>query len=155
MSNQDPLYASDSPTRSGRPGPPHPVAWGSVLVRMFITVLPGQLIGFGLGGVLLGATGLLTDRPGLSFLTSVVAGVVSGVALGLFLTPEPSRVRVYLAISSALGLVIVLVLVGLAQLRLGSQIDATASSFVFGASLTVVAQALTAWGLWATRTRSR
>lgn len=133
-----------------------PVTSGRVLVRMFITLLPSQLIGFGLGGALLSATGLLSsDRPGLSFLINAVAGVLAGLALGMFLTPSPARLPGYLAVSTVMGLVIVLVLVGLAQLRMGGALHATVSSLVLGAVVTVVPQALLAWGLWVTKKRPR
>lgn len=135
-------YAS----RGGSTG--EPIAWPTLLVRMFIIVLPAQLLGFFLGGAIIAATGVLADRPEFSFLINVIAGILSGIAVGLVLTPKPRQLIPYLVTSAAFGLLIVLILVTLGQLKLGDRADPALSALALGALLTAGAQTLTTWGLW-------
>lgn len=138
--------ASAYASRGGSTGPR--IAWPTLLIRMFIIVLPAQLLGFFLGGAIISATGVLADRPEFSFLINVVAGILSGLAVGLVLTPGSRQLLPYLATSAAFGLVIVLILVALGQLKLGDRADPELSRLALGALLTAGPQTLVAWGLW-------
>ena len=131
-----------------RAGGGQPTAWPAMLIRMFIIVVPAQLLGFFIGGAVVSASGVLPDRPEVSFVTNIIAGILSGLAVGLLLTPKARELIPHLATCAVFGLVIVGVLVTLGQLRLGARADPELGALVLGALLTAVPQTLVAWGLW-------
>src|ERR671916_745604 len=74
---------SDLTEQVSRLTEPSRLTWPSVLVRMLLVVLPGQLLGYFLAITALSASGALRDRPGLSVLITVTGGLLAGVGLGL------------------------------------------------------------------------
>lgn len=124
------------------------IIWPSLLIRMFIIVLPAQLLGFFLGGAIISTSGVLADRPEFSFLINVIAGILSGLAVGLVLTPKRRQLIPYLVTSAVFGLAIVLILVTIGQLKLGDRADPAVSALALGALLAAAPQTLVAWGLW-------
>lgn len=126
-------------------------AWPALLIRMFIIVVPAQLLGFFIGGAVVSASGVLADRPELSLVINIVAGILSGLAVGLLLTPKARELVPFLVTCAVFGLLVVSVLVALGQLRLGARADPELGPLLLGALLTAVPQTLVAWGLWSVK----
>ena len=86
----------DPITRDGAGG----VAWRPLVARGFVIVLGGEVVGFALGITAVAAAGLLTSA---GFLVNVVAGAVTGVALGLLVLPRPRQLLGYATAGATLG----------------------------------------------------
>ncbi len=141
------------PGRAGAPGTDP--GWGTVGVRMFLVILPSLLVGFLVATVLLPAT-LLADHPDLGWLLNVPAGLLAGLVLGLVLHPSRERLLVHLGVAAAMTAVVLLVLLGLAQLRApGSASEGNATAVVVGVLVTVVVQSVLAGLLWWRTDRGR
>ena len=131
------------------------MSWRALLVRLFVLVLPAQVLGVLLSGRVLTVSGLLRDHPGLaSSLLSVGSGALAGFAVAMLVTPVRGR-RAYVVVSGAFGLLSYLFLTVLSHVRL-PEFVATPPwyTFVVGAVLVVGAQTLVALGGWAFRRRS-
>jgi hypothetical protein len=130
--------------RSGRPSLP--------LRRMFIVVVPAQIVGILLCGQLLTLSGALQHTPDVSVLIACGAGASAGLALGLLVTPVPQRRRSYVIVSAVFGLASYLLLSWAARLAV---VETTARrgwlTYVWGSGWVVATQTLVAWGLWALR----
>ena len=120
-----------------------------VFVRMLLVVLPGQLLGNLLAITALAAGDALRDRPGLSVLMIVAAGLLAGVGLGLVLRPERHRLVGYALAAAGVGIAVFVLLLGLAQLRLPAiSPRASISDFLLGALVVAVVQTAVAVPLW-------
>ena len=144
-----PAYGVPSRTRPVR------LSWPRVLVRMLLVVLPGQLLGNFLAIGALTASGVLRDRPGLSVLMIVAAGLLAGVGLGVLLRPVRDQLVGYALAAAGVGIAVFVLLLGLAQLRLPA-ISARASvgDFLLGALVVAVVQTAVALALWWRRRRN-
>lgn len=141
--NSRPAYGAPATTGAGRLG------WPRVLVRMLLVVLPAQLVGNLLASVVLGASGVLRDRPGLAVLMIVVGGLLAGLGLALFLHPARDELVAYAGAQAAIGAAVLVLLLGLAQLRLPAITPgASVLDFVLGALVVAVAQTAVALPLW-------
>lgn len=141
---------SPSPYATGA-GHGRRLSWPTLLIRMFIIVVPAQLVGFFLGGALLAASGMLANRPESSLVINIIAGILSGLMVGLLLSPKRRELIPYLVTCAVFGLVVVGLLVTLGQLRLGDRADPAVGALLLGALLTAVPQTLVAWGLWSVK----
>lgn len=148
MRNDSTVSANQSPYAGGTVRPGDRIVWSALLIRMFVVVLPAQLLGFFLGGAIITATGLLATRPDSSRLIDVIAGILSGLAVGLALTPKARHLIAYLVTSAGFGLIMVVLLTTLGQLKLGAAADPDLPNLAIGALLTAGPQTLVAWGLW-------
>jgi hypothetical protein len=127
--------------------------WGRVLVRMFLVILPSTLVGFLVATLLLPAS-FLVAHPGAGWLLNVPPGLLAGLVLGLVLRPTRERLGAYLGVAAVMTVVIVLLLLGLAQLRLpGPASDVRVSSIVIGVLVAAVVQSVVAGGLWWQKSR--
>lgn len=144
-----PAYGVSSRTRPDR------LSWPRVLVRMLLVVLPGQLLGNFLAVAVLGASGALRDRPGLSVLMIIAGGLLAGVGLGIVLRPERDQIVAYAGAAAGVGIAVFVLLLGLAQLRLPAVTPgASLSDFLLGALVVAVAQLAIALPLWWQRARN-
>ena len=136
--------------------PERPVnAWPRVLVRLFILVVPAQLVGSFLGGQLMVSLGLLGDEPALSNLIGVIAGLLAGLAVGLLLTPPAGQQRTWVLVSGLFGAFTWLALTLLARAAVSVNLPASPwYTWVAGTVLVAGIQAALSWGLWFIRTRS-
>jgi hypothetical protein len=123
---------------------------------MLLVVLPAELVGAFLAVTVLTATGALRDRPGLSVLVVVVAGLLAGAGLGLALRPDRHQLVPYALAGAGLGMAVFVLLLGLAQLRLPA-VSARASfgDFLLGALVVAVVQTAVSLALWWARSRNR
>jgi hypothetical protein len=139
------------PSRIG----PDRLSWPRVLVRMLLVVLPGQLLGNFLAVAALSASGALRDRPGLSVLMIVAAGLLAGVGLGLVLRPDRDQLVAYAVAGAGMGAAVFVLLLGLAQLRLPAiSPGASFGDFLVGALVVAVVQTTVALPLWWRRARA-
>jgi hypothetical protein len=130
--------------------------WFSVLGRMLLVVLPAQLLGTFLAITALSATGALRDRPGLSVLITVAAGVVTGVGLGLVLRPARHQLVPFALLGAGVGMAVFVALLGVAQLRLpAASARASFGDFLLGALVVAAVQTAVALALWLSRSRNR
>jgi hypothetical protein len=138
-----PAYGAPAGTRPDR------LSWPRVLARMLLVVLPGQLLGNFLAVAALSASGALRDRPGLSVVMIVIAGLLSGIGLGLFLRPERDQLVGYALAGAGVGIAVFVLLLGLAQLRLPAiSPGASAGDFLLGALVVAVVETAAALPLW-------
>jgi hypothetical protein len=145
-----PAYGVPARTRPDR------LSWPRVLARMLLVVLPGQLLGNFLAVAALTASGTLRDRPGLSVLMIVVAGLLAGVGLGLVLRPERDQIVGYALAGAGVGIAVFVLLLGLAQLRLPAiSPGASVGDFLLGALVVAVVQIAVALPLWWRRSDPR
>jgi hypothetical protein len=102
---------------------------------------------------ILTGSGLLQQAPWLSILISISSGAVSGVALGLLLTPPIGR-RTFVAATAAFGLGGWALLAVLAELRLSAWGAGPAwYAYLLGAASIVAVQSLVTWSFWVHRSR--
>jgi hypothetical protein len=144
----------------GAPGTvkPERLPWPRVIVRMVLIILPGLLVGSFVGAIIVGAlgVGVLRDHPGLTLLMPVLAGLITGVGLGLLLKPDRDQLVAYALASAGVGIAAYLLLFGLAQLRAPSIAPpAPLSAYLSGPLIVAVVQGLLAVGLWVLRNRQR
>lgn len=143
-----------TPPRDTLPGPGRSgVDWRTLLVRSFLAVLPGQLVGTFLGTVVIGAVATMDMWPGWTYLINVFAGLAAGLALGLALRPSRGQRPLYLAVSAVFGVVVLALLLVLARQRMPIPYDVVWSQVMLGVLLTVGVQTLLAWVLWRMRDR--
>ena len=144
-----PAYGVPSRTRPDR------LSWPRVLARMLLVVLPGQLLGTFVAVTALSASGALRDRPGLSVLMIIVAGLVAGAGLGLVLRPERDQLFAYAGAGAGVGIAVFVLLLGLAQLRLPAvSPGASLGDFLLGALVVGGVQTAIALPLWWQRSRN-
>ena len=130
-----PAYGAPARGRADR------LSWPRVLARMLLVVLPGQLLGNFLAVTALTASGVLRDRPGLSVLMIVAAGLVAGVGLGLVLRPDRDQLVGYAVAGAGVGIAVFVLLLGLAQLRLPAiSPGASVGDFLLGALIVAAVQ---------------
>ena len=140
-------------------GPPtarvdHRVAWRPLLLRMFVVVPPAQVLGIVAGAQLVAGTGLLERTHWLSAVISVISGVLSGLAVGFFLTPTIRRRRIFALVAAGFGLTTTVVLAVLSEVRLaGWGVEPYWYRYLVGAALVVGVQTLIAWRIWVSRSR--
>jgi hypothetical protein len=133
---------------------PHRLTWPWVLVRMLLVVLPGQLLGYFLAGTAMTASERVRDLPGLSVLMTVTGGLLAGVGLGLVLRPMRDQLVGYALAAAGVGAAVLVLLLGLAQLRLPAVSPrASFGDFLQGALVVAVVQAGVARALWWRRSR--
>jgi Kef-type K+ transport system membrane component KefB len=125
-----------------------------LLLRMFVVVPPAQVVGILLAAPILAGSGLLQQAPWLGILISICSGAVSGVALGLLLTPPIGRHGTFLAVTAAFGLAVWALLAVLAELRVsGSGAGPAWYAYLLGAVSMVTVQSLMTWSCWVARSR--
>lgn len=126
--------------------------WRPLALRLTVLVLPAQLVGAFLGflpTLLLGPR--IIDVPWLSSLVLVGMGLVAGVAVGRFATPPYERERAALGLVAVFGLLALLLLRLLVQIRLPEGSSPGVLAWVVGGVVVVLLQTLvTAW-LWRRR----
>lgn len=144
-----------TPFPAGRTGRPSAdPGWGTVAIRMFLIILPSVLVGFLVATVLLPAT-WLADHPDMGWLLNAPPGLLAGLVLGLVLHPSRDRLLVHLGFAAVMTAVVVLVLLGLAQLRAPGSASGSTSAIAGGVVVTVVVQSLVAGLLWWRASRGR
>ena len=122
---------------------------------MLLVVLPGQLLGTFLAITVLTVSGALRDRPGLSVVIVVAAGLLAGTGLALVLRPGRDQLVGYALAAAGVGVAVFVVLLGLAQLRLPAVSPrASFGDFLLGALVVGAVQVAVALPLWWRRTRS-
>jgi len=130
------------------------VAWRPLLLRMFVVVPPAQVLGTVAGAQLMAGTGLLERMHWLSAVISVISGVLSGLAVGFFLTPKVRQRRVFALVAAGFGLTTWVVLAVLSEVRLaGWGVEPYWYRYVLGAALVVGMQTPIAWSIWVSRSR--
>ncbi len=119
---------------------------------MFLVVLPAVLLGYLLATVLLPGS-LLVAHPHLGWLLDVPPGLLAGLGLGFWLQPPSGeRIAARLVLTAVMTAVVVLALLGLAQLRAPATASGTAVSAVaLGVAVTVLVQVVVTAALWRTR----
>jgi hypothetical protein len=131
------------------------VSSAGLLLRMFVLVPPAQVVGILLATPILAGSGLLQQAPWLGILISISSGAVSGLALGLLLTPPIGRRRAFLAAAAAFGLGVWALLAVLAELRLSESGAGPAwYAYLLGAVSMVAVQSLVTWSFWVRRSRT-
>ena len=144
-----PAYGVPSRARPDR------LSWPRVLVRMFLVVLPVQLAGNLLTTAVLLGSGVLQDRPGLSVLSLVVAGLLTGLALALVLRPDRDEILTYALVAAVMAAVVLALLLGLGQLRAPAGTSAASfAELLRGMGLVVLPQTAVALPLWWRRART-
>lgn len=142
--------AYGGPARTG----PARLGWPRVLARMLLVVLPGQLLGSFLAVAALSASGVLGDRPELSVLMIVAAGLLAGVGLRLVLRPELDQLVPYALAAAGVGIAVFVLLLGVAQRRLPAISPGAAfGDFLLGALVVAAVQTAVAVSLWWRRAR--
>lgn len=129
--------------------------WPTLLVRSFLAVLPGQLVGFLIGGAIVAGFATLDMWPGWTRVVDVLAGLTAGLALGLVLRPNRAQRPLFLAVSAAFGVVVLSLLLALSRQRMPIPYEIVWSQLLLGLVLTVGVQTLVAWLLWRMRDRDR
>ena len=145
-----------SPSAYGRPSRKRParLGWPRVLVRMLLIVLPGQLAGFLPAATALSASGVLRDRPGLTVLMLLAAGLLAGLGLGRLLRPDRDQLLAYALAAAGTGVAVYVLLLGLAQLRLPDTTPgASFVDFLRGSAIVAVVQSAVTVPLWWARSR--
>lgn len=135
-------------TSSSGTRPRNEVGWRPLLAKAFLVVLVGQVVGFAVGITSVTAAGLLAS---VGFLVDVVAGAITGTALGLLLLPRARQLPGYAAISAAVGVVVVSALLALGSLRAGADYAPSWPALAAAVGLTVATQTVLASALWALR----
>lgn len=133
-----------------------PWEWRPLLLRMFVVVVPAQVVGAILGGLPLALIPprTLLDNLWLATFPVVGAGVVSGVALGLLVRPVAGRLLSWAGVGAAFGLASWAVLMVLVNLAVADGATSPGwSSFASGALVLVGLQTALSVGLWWGRLR--
>jgi hypothetical protein len=153
-----PPSPADPPIEVGPPAArvDNGVAWRPLLLRMFVVVPPAQVLGIVAGAQLMAGTGLMERTHWLSAVISVISGVLSGLAVGFFVTPAVRQRQIFALLAAGFGLTTSVVLAVLSEVRLaGWGVEPYWYRYVFGAALVVGVQTVVAWTLWIRRERTR
>jgi hypothetical protein len=145
----------DQPAYGGPSSPrPDRLGWPRVITRMLLIVLPCQLVGSLTAITALMASGVLQDRPGLGVLTSVLAGLLPGVGLGLLLRPDRSQLLAYAVVGAGMAIAVLLLLIGLTELRRPDTAPrAPLGAYLRNAVILTAMQSAAAIPLWWARSR--
>ena len=131
------------------------VVWRPLLLRTFVVVPPAHVLGIVAGAQLMAGSGLLERAHWLSAAISVISGVLSGMAVGFFLTPTLRQRRIFTLVAAGFGLTTSVVLAALSEVRLaGWGVEPYWYRYVLGAALVVGVQTIVAWTLWISRTKA-
>lgn len=127
---------------------------GRVVARVLLVVVPGQLLGVVLAGVLI-PFDTLVAHPALGWLTYVFVALVAGLGLGLVLRPTRERLLVHVVVSAVVGAVVLTIFLVLGEARMtGSGGRRSLLSDVFpGVPATALLQTALALVLWRSRAR--
>jgi hypothetical protein len=156
INNNWPPSPADPPIEVVPPtaGVDNRVAWRPLLLRMFVVVPPAQVVGIVAGAQLVAGTGLLERTHWLSAVISVISGLLSGFAVGFFLTPTVRQRRIFALVAAGFGLTTSVVLAVLSEVRLvGWGVEPYWYRYVLGAALVVGVQTAVAWRIWVSRSR--
>jgi hypothetical protein len=157
INNNWPPSPADPPIEVGPPiaRVDNRVAWRPLLLRMFVVVPPAQVLGIVAGAQLMAGTGLMERTHWLSAVISVISGVLSGMAVGFFLTPTLRQRRIFTLVAAGFGLTTSVVLAALSEVRLaGWGVEPYWYRYILGAALVVGVQTIVAWTLWISRTKA-
>ena len=130
-----------------------PVPWASLLLRLFLVVVPAQLLGIFLSGAIVASTEPTTGGSG--YIILVATGLLAGLAVGLLVTPVPTRLVTYLVTSAVFAAVTVSALLLVSQLsRPTGTPGMTLASAATGPLIVAAVQALVTYALWRIRRRN-
>ena len=129
-----------------------PVPWAGLLLRLFVVVVPGQLIGIVVTGALITLSAPTNGQIGDLIL--VGAGLLAGLAVGMLVTPLPGRLVTYLVTGAVFGAATTAALLIVSQLsRPTGTPGMTLASAATGPLIVVAVQTLVTWALWRLRHR--
>jgi hypothetical protein len=131
------------------------LGWPRTALRMFLLILPTQLVGSLLTSRLVPLDSLVA-HPWLGWLPNALVGLLLGVVLGLVLRPSRDRLVGSVLLSAAVNLAVTVALFLVVMLRVPDILDRVdRSGVVSGALLTVVLQSALAGVLWWQKDRGR
>ncbi|SEP70236.1 hypothetical protein [Microlunatus flavus] len=126
-------------------------SWGRVVARVLLVVVPSQLVGVLLAGIVIPFR-VLSDHPGLGWLTYLFVAVVAGVALGLLLHPSRARLVGHAVVSFVVSAAVLVLLMVVGSARAGGGGDYPLARVGLGVLGTALLQTALAVLLWRRRT---
>ncbi len=145
-----PSAADGNPYLAGRRDRPQ---LREIIVRMFLVILPGQLVGFVLGALIAGLTGAF-GLPYGGLVVFAAAAATAGLAVGLATTPPPRLRPAGAAISAILGTAVAAAVIMVAITRLAAGYTPGPLDTAPGVIITAVGQAAIGWLLWTIKART-
>lgn len=118
-----------------------------LMIRMFLVILPGQLLGYVLGALIAGTTGVFRLPYG-GLIVNAAAAVTAGLAVGLATTPLLRHRPLGAVLSAVLGAAVALAVITIATARLAPGHLPTPLDVTHGVIITALGQALVAWLTW-------
>jgi hypothetical protein len=125
---------------------------GRVVARVLLVVVPGQLLGVVLAGVVIPFDALYA-HPALGWLTYVFVALVAGLGLGLVLRPTRERLLVHVVVSAVVGAVVLTIFLVLGDARQTGERRSLLSDVFPGVPATALLQTALALVLWRSRAR--
>ncbi|MGI3780308.1 MAG: hypothetical protein ACRYG2_05975 [Janthinobacterium lividum] len=127
------------------------LSWGRMLARVVLVVVPGQLLGVVLSGLVIPFQ-VLAAHPGLGWLTYVFVAVVAGLGLGLVLRPTRERLVAHAVLSVVVGAVVLTIFLALGHARTTSSGGRSLLADVLpGVPVAALLQTALAYVLWRRR----
>jgi hypothetical protein len=146
------LHGQPPSPYAGAPRARAELSLGRVVARVLLVVVPGQLLGAVLSGVLIPFDALYA-HPALGWLTYVFVALVTGLGLGLVLRPTRERLLVHVVVSAVVGAVVLTVLLVLGDARQTGERRSVLSDVLPGVPVTALLQTALALVLWRSRAR--
>lgn len=118
-----------------------------LMIRMFLVILPGQLLGYVLGALIAGSTGVFRLPYG-GLIVNAAAAVTAGLTVGLATTPLPRHRPLGAALSAVLGAAVALAVITIATARLATGHLPTPLDVTPGVIITALGQGVITWVTW-------
>lgn len=133
-------------------GPPDrtELTWGRVVARVLLVVVPAQLVGVVLAGLVIPFQ-VLVEHPGLGWLTYALVALVAGLALGLVLRPPWERVLPWAVVSAVVGAVVLTLFLALGHARMAGGARSLLADVFPGVPVAALLQTALAVVLWRRR----
>lgn len=124
-----------------------------LVIRMFLVMLPGQLVGYLLGILVAVATGAFAVPNG-GLVVSGLTAATTGLAVGLATTPPPRLRPAGAAISAILGAAVAAAVIMVAMSRLAAGYTPGLLDAAPGVIITAVGQGVIGWLIWMIKARA-
>ncbi|WP_152361742.1 hypothetical protein [Microlunatus speluncae] len=124
----------------------------AIMIRMFLVILPGQLVGYLIGSLIAALTGAFSLPHG-GLVVNLAAAATAGLAVGLATRPAAQLRPAAAAVSALLGALVAITAIFVATARLAAGYIPTPLDLAPGVIIVAIGQAVIGWLCWVLKSR--